>query len=53
MSDELKQEGMNKLLAGAIIALLSWNIWTTHSLAIDVAVLTEKVTMIEQRIAEK
>ncbi len=47
MSQEQKEAGLNKLLAGAIIGLLSWNIWTTHMLAIDVAVLTEKITYIE------
>lgn len=53
MSQEQKEAGLNKILAGAIIGLLSWNIYTTHALAIDVAVLTEKVTMIEQRITDK
>ena len=50
MSEEQKEAGLNKLLAGATIALLSWNIWTTHSLAIDVAVPTEKVIYIEERL---
>ena len=52
MSQEQKEAGLNKLLAGATIALLSWNIWTTHMLSIDVAVLTEKVTSIEQSIKQ-
>lgn len=30
---------MNKLLLGALIALLSWNIYTTHQLVTDVAVI--------------
>lgn len=30
---------MNKLLLTALIALLSWNIYTTHKLVTDVAVI--------------
>jgi hypothetical protein len=50
MSQQQKDDMMNKLLTGAIIGLLSWNIYTTHQLSIDVAVLTEKITQIEAKL---
>jgi hypothetical protein len=50
MTAQQKEEGLNKILFGAIIALLSWNIYTTHSLAIDVAVINSKVGNIERII---
>ncbi len=50
MSEEQKDDMMNKLLTGAIIGLLSWNIYTTHQLSIDVAVLAEKIGQLEKKI---
>ena len=41
---------MNKVLTGAIIGLLSWNIFTTHQLSISMAVLNEKVLQIEKLV---
>lgn len=41
---------MNKLLLGALIALLSWNIYTTHTLVTDVAVIK---TTLENSITQK
>lgn len=50
MPQEQKDDMMNKLLTGAIIGLLSWNIYTTHQLSIDVAVLTEKIERLEENM---
>lgn len=47
MSDIEKAIDVNLILAACIIGLLSWNIWTTQQLSIDVAVLTEKVESLE------
>jgi hypothetical protein len=45
-----KDSNLNKVLTGAIIGLLSWNIFTTHKLAIQVAVLVNKVDRIERQL---
>lgn len=50
MSEAIGELSVNKLLAGAIITLLSWNIYTTYKLTIDVAVLTEKIERMERAI---
>ena len=50
MSDIEKEININMILAGCIIGLLSWNIWTTQQLSIDVAVLTEKVESLELKM---
>jgi outer membrane murein-binding lipoprotein Lpp len=50
MSDLEKAIDVNLILAGCIIGLLSWNIWTTQQLSIDVAVLTEKVQSLENKM---
>ncbi len=50
MTAQQKEEGLNKILFGAIIGLLSWNIYTTHRLSIDVAVINSKVGNIERVI---
>lgn len=34
---------MNKILLGVVVSLLSWNVYATHLLKIDVAVLSAKV----------
>jgi hypothetical protein len=52
MPDQVKDDMMNKALTGAIIGLLSWNIYTTHKLTIDVAVLTEKIEQLEDKIVK-
>ena len=49
MSDH-KDDILNKLMVGAVIGLLSWNIYTTQQLTIDVAVLTEKIEQLERSI---
>jgi len=46
-----KNDMTNKLLTGAIIGLLSWNLFTTHRLSIDVAVLVTKVENIKAEIS--
>ncbi len=48
MSDQQKENLMNKALASAIIGLLTWNIYTTQALTISMAVLSEKVARIEE-----
>ncbi len=40
----------NKVLIAAVIGLLSWNLMTTQQLAVDVAVLTEKIGRIEETL---
>lgn len=40
----------NKILAGAIVALLAWNIATTHSISVSVAVIQEKVMVLQQDV---
>lgn len=50
MSEVEKEININMVLAGCIIALLSWNIWTTQQLSIDVAVLAEKVESLENKV---
>ena len=48
MSTEQKENWMNKGVQAAVLALLAWNILTTHQLAVSMAVLNEKVTRIEE-----
>lgn len=48
MSEAQKETMMNKASIAAIIALLSWNIFTTHQLSISLAVVSEKVSQIEK-----
>ena len=48
MSDQQKENLMNKALASAIIGLLTWNIYTTQALTISMAILSEKVARIEE-----
>ena len=50
MTEAAKELSLNTILAGCIIGLLTWNIWTTQQLSIDVAVLTEKVESLEMKI---
>ena len=38
----------NKVMIAAVIGLLTWNLVTTQRLAVEVAVLTEKISRIEQ-----
>jgi len=40
----------NKLMIAAVIGLLSWNLITTQRLAVEVAVLTEKMSRIEESL---
>lgn len=48
MSQEQKDNWMNKGIQGAIFGLLAWNIFTTHQLSISMAVFNEKVVQIEK-----
>jgi hypothetical protein len=47
------EEGIvNKLVTAAVIGLLGWTVMTTQQLAIDVAVISEKVdTSIRQQVS--
>lgn len=52
----MEEPGLSRIMLGAICALLAWNVYTTHLLAVQVAVLEEsmkglKVSMValEQR----
>jgi hypothetical protein len=40
----------NKVMIAAVIGLLSWNLMTTQKLSVDVAVLTEKISRLEQAL---
>lgn len=53
MTQQQKDESVNKFLMAAIIGLLSWNIYTTHQLSVTTAVLAEKIVSIERAIDAK
>jgi hypothetical protein len=53
MTQDMREGTLNKALAGCIIALLTWNVYTTSKLSIDVAVLSEKVGALETQIKDK
>lgn len=44
MTGLVKEVDMSKVMLGAIAGLLTWNIYTTHKLAIDVAVIHEQIS---------
>lgn len=44
MAEELMRSPLQTMLFGVILSLLSWNVFTTYTLAIKVAVLSEQVT---------
>ena len=44
------QMNMDKLLLGVMVTLLSWNVYTTHRLSVDVAVLSNKVETLEEAV---
>lgn len=41
---------LNKLMVAAVIGLLTWNIYTTQQLTIDIAVLKEKIEQLERKL---
>ena len=44
------EEGIiNKIVTAAVIGLLGWNVVTTQQLAVQVAVISEKVDTIQQQ----
>ena len=48
------EEGiLNKVVTAAVIGLLGWNVMTTQKLAVDVAVLAEKVDTTLKNAASK
>lgn len=48
------EEGiLNKVVTAAVIGLLGWNVMTTQRLAVDVAVLAEKVETTLKNTATK
>jgi hypothetical protein len=47
MSQQEKENWINKALQIAMVGLLSWNVITTHQLSVSMAVLKEKVDRIE------
>lgn len=51
MSEQQKDSYINKAAIAVTISLLSWNIYTTQQLTVNLAVLTEKVSQIEKIIA--
>ncbi len=40
----------NKLMIAAVIGLLSWNLYTTQQLTVDIAVLQEKIEQLEEKL---
>lgn len=51
MSEQQKDSYINKAAIAVTISLLSWNIYTTQQLTVNLAVLTEKVSQIEKVIS--
>lgn len=51
MTNQQKEESLNKIIIVAIVGLLGWNMNTTYQLSIISAVLAEKVTNIERTIS--
>jgi len=52
MPEPLKDDLLNKLMVGAVIGLLAWNLYTTQQLTIDVAILTEKIIRLEREFQQ-
>jgi hypothetical protein len=52
MAEETKENLLNKGMWMALVGLLSWNIYTTQQLTIDVAVLTEKIERLEEELSK-
>lgn len=50
MPEAVKDDLINKLMAVAVIGLLTWNIYTTQQLTIDIAVLQEKIEQLEEKL---
>ena len=50
MSDMTRDDIINKMMVGAVIGLLGWNIYTTQQLTIDIAVLQEKIEQLEEKL---
>lgn len=50
MSDMMRDDIINKMMVGAVIGLLGWNIYTTQQLTIDIAVLQEKIEQLEEKL---
>ena len=40
----------NKVMIAAVIGLLSWNLYTTQQLTVDIAVLQEKIEQLEEKL---
>jgi hypothetical protein len=40
----------NKIMIAAVIGLLSWNLYTTQQLTVDIAVLQEKIEQLEEKL---
>lgn len=41
---------LNKIFMAIIVSLLSWNVYTTHQLSINLAVLGNKVENLEETV---
>ncbi len=50
MTQAVRDDLINKLMTGAAIGLLTWNIYTTQQLTIDIAVLKEKIEQLEEKL---
>lgn len=50
MPETMKDDLINKLMVGVVIGLLTWNIYTTQQLTIDIAVLQEKIEQLENKL---
>ena len=50
MPETMKYDLINKLMVVAVIGLLTWNIYTTQQLTIDIAVLQEKIEQLEEKL---
>lgn len=52
MTGLVKEVDMSKVLLGAIAGLLAWNIYTTHKLSIDVAVIHYQVGEMKELLSD-
>lgn len=50
MPDPIGDDLINKIMVVAVIGLLTWNIYTTQQLTIDIAVLQEKIEQLEEKL---
>lgn len=43
---------LNRIIQTVLVALLAWNIYTTHELSIGVALLNEKLVTLKEQVED-